>query len=149
MPGCGWQSSIQNILTVNITVGCVGCVLILPLVHLLLTSPWHCVETHLLEELRQSTQQPGPEASPTRISHTANKPVKWQQSPVQQVSKINLLYFWKRGHSCEWVRCGTGDILNGSGMAKSDAEWLWCGITIIRNNSAFSGWLQRKIEDRD
>lgn len=43
----------------------------------------------LLEGMRPSAEQLGPEASPTCISHTANK-VKQQYSPFHQVSKINL-----------------------------------------------------------
>lgn len=95
-------------------------------------------------------RQLGPEASPMRISHTANKPVKWQQSS-RSTSRQNqsvLLSKWRQ--SCEWVRCGIGDILNDSSMAKSK-----CWMTLVWNNNyseqlCFSGWLQHtKKEDRD
>lgn len=125
----------------------VGCVLSLPLVHLLLTSHWSCVGTLSAGwiEAMQCTRQPGPTASHThtraRISRTANKPVKWQPSSVQQVSKINPPYFpteltalWL---SLLWRKKKPQNIPNVSGMAKHDGEWLWRGIAIIWSCSVF------------
>lgn len=82
-------------------------------------------------------RQLGPEASPVRISHTANKPVKWQQSSRSTSRQKKSICFtlemeaelwmspvwnWRYSEWLAWLRV--------------NAEWLWCGITIIQNNSA-------------